>query len=67
MKNWIVLILSVALFASCNTRDIKRIELAETLMQTNRDSAEVLLRQVERPGRLDDAHLAKLLGSYKAN
>ena len=59
MKNWIILILSVALFASCNTRDIKRIELAETLMQTNRDSAEVLLRQVERPGRLDDAHLAK--------
>ena len=59
MKNWIILILSVALFASCNTRDIKRIELAETLMQTNRDSAEVLLRQVERPGRLDDARLAK--------
>ena len=58
MKYWIVLLLSIALFAGCNTRDIKRIELAETLMQTNRDSAEVLLRQVERPGRLDDVKLS---------
>ena len=59
MKNWIVLLLSVALFAGCNTRDIKRIEMAEGLLYTNRDSAEVLLRQVERPERLDDEHLAK--------
>ena len=59
MKNWIVLLLSIALFAGCNTRDIKRIEMAEALLYTNRDSAEVLLRQVERPEHLDDAHLAK--------
>ena len=59
MKNWIVLLLSVALFAGCNTRDIKRIEMAEALLYTNRDSAEVLLCQVERPERLEDAHLAK--------
>ena len=60
MKNWIILILSVALFASCSVRrDRERIELAEALLYTNRDSAELLLRQVERPERLDDAHLAK--------
>ena len=60
MKNWIILILSVALFASCSVRrDRVRIEMAEALLYTNRDSAELLLRQVERPERLDDAHLAK--------
>ena len=60
MKNWIVLILSVALFASCSIRrDRERIEMAEALLYTNRDSTELLLRQVERPERLDDEHLAK--------
>ncbi|MBQ7697854.1 MAG: tetratricopeptide repeat protein [Paludibacteraceae bacterium] len=60
MKNRIILILSVALFASCSVRhDRQLIETAEALLYTNRDSAELLLRQVERPERLDDAHLAK--------
>ena len=60
MKNWIVLILAVALFASCSIRrDRERIERAEALLYTNRDSTELLLRQVERPERLDDEHLAK--------
>ena len=60
MKNWIVLILSVVLFASCSVRrDRERIEMAEALLYTNRDSTELLLRQVERPERLDDEHLAK--------
>ena len=50
----------VALFASCSVRrDRQRIETAEALLYSNRDSAELLLRQVERPERLDDAHLAK--------
>ena len=60
MKNRIILILSMALLASCTIRhDRQLIETAEVLLYTNRDSAEVLLRQVERPERLDDAHLAK--------
>ena len=60
MKNRIILILSMALLASCTIRhDRQLIVTAEVLLYTNRDSAEVLLRQVERPERLDDAHLAK--------
>jgi len=60
MKNWFSLILSVVLFASCSVRrDRERIEMAEALLYTNRDSTELLLRQVERPERLDDEHLAK--------
>lgn len=60
MKNWIVFIMTVALFASCSIRhDRQLIETAEVLLYSNRDSAELLLRQVERPERLDDAHLAK--------
>lgn len=60
MKNWIVFIMTVALFASCSIRhDRQLIETAEALLYSNRDSAELLLRQVERPERLDDAHLAK--------
>ena len=48
------------LFASCRVRrDRERIEQAEALLYTNRDSTELLLRQVERPERLDDEHLAK--------
>ena len=60
MKNWIILLLSVVLFASCSIRrDRERIEMAEALLYTNRDSTELLLRQVERPEQLDDEHLAK--------
>ncbi len=60
MKNWFSLILSVVLFASCSVRrDRERIEMAEALLYTNRDSTELLLRQVECPERLDDEHLAK--------
>ena len=60
MKNWIIFIMTVALFASCSIRhDRQLIETAEALLYSNRDSAELLLRQVERPERLDDAHLAK--------
>ena len=60
MKNWIILLLSVVFFASCSIRrDRERIEMAEELLYTNRDSTELLLRQVERPERLDDEHLAK--------
>lgn len=48
------------LLASCSVRrDRERIETAETLLYSNRDSVELLLRQVERPERLDDEHLAK--------
>ena len=60
MKNKVLLLALVALFASCSVRrDRQRIETAEALLYSNRDSAELLLRQVERPERLDDAHLAK--------
>jgi tetratricopeptide (TPR) repeat protein len=52
--------MTFALLASCSVRyDRQRIETAEALLYTHRDSAELLLRQVERPERLDDAHLAK--------
>ncbi len=48
------------LLASCSVhRDRERIEAAEALLYSNRDSVELLLRQVERPERLDDEHLAK--------
>ncbi len=48
------------LFASCSVhRDEERIEAAEALLYTNRDSAAMLLRQVERPERLDEAHQAQ--------
>ena len=63
MKNritFLTLALLPLLFASCSLRrDRERIETAEALLYSNRDSAELLLRQVERPERLDDAHLAK--------
>ena len=49
----------VVLLAGCNSRDVERVEQAEALLYTNRDSAQLLLRQVERPERLDEAHLAK--------
>ena len=59
MKNWIISFALMVLLAGCNSRDVQRIDLAESLLYTNRDSAELLLRQVERPERLDEAHLAK--------
>ena len=60
MKNKVLLLALVALFASCSVRrDRQRIETAEALLYINRDSAELLLRQVERPERLDDEHMAK--------
>ena len=63
MKNYhliFILSLLLALLVSCSVhRDRQRIEQAEALLYSNRDSAELLLRQVERPERLDDAHLAK--------
>ena len=59
MKKEIVVFALALLLAGCSSRDIERIETAESLLYTNRDSAELLLRQVERPERLDEAHLAK--------
>ena len=51
---------AMMLLAGCSVRrDRERIETAEALLYSNRDSAEMLIRQVERPERLDDAHLAK--------
>ena len=51
---------AMMLLAGCSIRrDRQRIEQAEALLYTNRDSTELLLRQVERPERLDDEHLAK--------
>lgn len=53
-------VISLCLIASCSVhRDRERIETAEALLYSNRDSVELLLRQVERPERLDDEHLAK--------
>ena len=63
MKSIHILALGAAamlLLASCSVhRDRERIEAAEALLYSNRDSVELLLRQVERPERLDDEHLAK--------
>lgn len=62
MKHKIILLTLAAplLLASCSIkRDRQRIDMEEALLYTNRDSTELLLRQVERPERLDDAHLAK--------
>ena len=51
---------ALLLLASCSVRrDRERIETADALLYSNRDSVELLLRQVERPERLDDEHLAK--------
>ena len=59
MKKQILYFALVVLLVGCNSRDVQRIEQAESLLYTNRDSAELLLRQVERPERLDEEHLAK--------
>ena len=45
---------------SCSVRrDRERIDTAEELLYSSRDTAELLIRQVERLERLDDEHLAK--------
>ena len=50
----------VTLLAGCTIHhDRQCINTAEALLYSNRDSAELLMRQVERPERLDDEHLAK--------
>ncbi len=55
-----ILGMALCLMVSCSVRrDRERIETAEALLYSNRDSAELLMRQVERPERLDDAHMAK--------
>ena len=59
MKKQILYFALVVLLAGCTSRDAERVEQAESLLYTNRDSAELLLRQVERPERLDEANLAK--------
>ncbi len=51
---------AMMLLASCSVhRDRERIETAETLLYSNRDSADLLIRQVERPERLDDEILVR--------
>lgn len=53
-------VVAFCLLSGCSVyRDRERIEAAEALLYSNRDSVELLLRQVERPERLDDEHLAK--------
>ena len=59
MKKQVLFFALSVLFMSCSSRDVQRVEMAEALLYTNRDSAELLLRQVERPERLDEAHLAQ--------
>lgn len=52
--------MALCLMVSCSVRrDRERIDTAEELLYSNRDTAELLMRQVERPERLDDEHLAK--------
>ena len=59
MKKQVLYLALVLLLAGCISRDVQRVEMAESLLYSNRDSAELLLRQVERPERLDEAHLAQ--------
>ena len=52
--------MALCLMVSCSVRrDRERIDTAEELLYSSRDTAELLIRQVERLGRLDDEHLAK--------
>ena len=58
-KLHILALVAMMMLAGCSVhRDRERIETAEALLYCNRDSTELLIRQVERPERLDDAHLA---------
>ena len=55
-----ILGMALCLMVSCSVRrDRERIDTAEELLYSSRDTAELLMRQVERPERLDDEHLAK--------
>ena len=57
MKTHILALVAIAmlLFASCNVhRDRERIETAEGLLYSNRDSAMAILREVVRPDQLPD-------------
>ncbi len=55
-----ILGMALCLMVSCSVRrDRERIDTAEELLYSSRDTAELLIRQVERLERLDDEHLAK--------
>ena len=55
-----ILGMALCLMMSCSVRrDRERIDTAEELLYSSRDTAELLIRQVERLERLDDEHLAK--------
>ena len=55
-----ILVMALCLMVSCSVRrDRERIDTAEELLYSSRDTAELLIRQVERLERLDDEHLAK--------
>lgn len=52
--------MALCLMVSCSVRrDRERIDTAEELLYSSRDTAELLIRQVERLEWLDDEHLAK--------
>ena len=52
--------MALCLMVNCSVRrDRERIDTAEELLYSSRDTAELLIRQVERLERLDDEHLAK--------
>ena len=55
-----ILGMALCLMVNCSVRrDRERIDTAEELLYSSRDTAELLIRQVERLERLDDEHLAK--------
>ena len=57
---WTIGAVALCLMVSCSVRrDRERIDTAEELLYSSRDTAELLIRQVERLERLDDEHLAK--------
>ena len=57
---WTMGAMALCLMVSCSVRrDRERIDTAEELLYSSRDTAELLIRQVERLERLDDEHLAK--------
>lgn len=57
---WTIGAMALCLMVSCSVRrDRERIDTAEELLYSSRDTSELLIRQVERLERLDDEHLAK--------
>ena len=57
---WTIGAMALCLMVSCSVRrDRERIDTAEELLYSSRDTAELLIRQVERLERLEDEHLAK--------